>query len=120
MQEYIAMWKNYANFSDRTSVRGYWMAYLLNMIIGFVIGAIAGAVPALTVLGTIYSVAAFIPGLAITVRRLRDAGHTWLSYFWLLLPVIGWIIFIVRLCKKSIPVVEAEPVAAAESVSVEL
>lgn len=106
MQEYIAMWKNYANFSGCTSVRGYWMAYLMNMIAGFVLSAIAGVIPALTVLGSLYSLAALIPGLAITVRRLRDAGYSWLSYFWLLLPIVGWIIFIVRLCKKSTCAIE--------------
>ncbi len=102
MNEYIEMWKNYANFSDRTTVRGYWMAFLFNMIASFVIGFIGGLIPALTFLATVYSIAALIPGIAITVRRLRDAGYKWTSYFWLLLPIVGQIIFIVRLCKPSV------------------
>jgi len=39
--------------------------------------------------------------LAMTRRRLRDAGFSGKSYLWLLLPVIGWIIFVARLCAKS-------------------
>lgn len=39
--------------------------------------------------------------LAMTRRRLRDAGYGPKSYLWLLLPVIGWIVFICRLCAKS-------------------
>ena len=39
--------------------------------------------------------------LAMTRRRLRDAGYGAKSYLWLLLPVIGWIVFICRLCAKS-------------------
>ena len=39
--------------------------------------------------------------LAMTRRRLRDAGYGAKSYLWLLLPVIGWIVFICRLCPKS-------------------
>ncbi|MBE6974848.1 MAG: DUF805 domain-containing protein [Ruminococcaceae bacterium] len=101
MNEYIAMWKNYANFSDRTSVRGYWMAFLFNILASFVIGFISGLVPALSFLTAVYSLAVLIPGLAITVRRLRDAGYKWTTYFWLLLPLVGAIIFLVRLCKKS-------------------
>ena len=35
--------------------------------------------------------------------RLRDAGYSAKAYLWLLLPVIGWIVFIVLLCKKGLP-----------------
>ena len=106
MQEYIAMWKNYANFSGRTSVRGYWMAFLFNFIISGVLSAITGALPALAVLASVYSLAALIPGLAINVRRLRDAGYTWLTLLWMLVPIVGWIIVLIRLCKKSTCAIE--------------
>jgi uncharacterized membrane protein YhaH (DUF805 family) len=42
-----------------------------------------------------------IPIIAMTRRRLRDAGYSAKSYLWLLLPVIGWLIFVLRLCGKS-------------------
>lgn len=111
MQEYIQMWKNYANFSGRTSVRGYWMAYLFNFLAGAVLGIIVGIVPALSFLSSLYSLAALIPGLAITVRRLRDAGKAWGWIFISLVPLAGIIILIVMLCKPSVPV-EAEVVSA--------
>ena len=117
MQEYIAMWKNYANFSDRTSVRGYWMAWLINFIVSAIIAAVATMLK-LDILSTVYSLAVLVPGLAIAVRRLNDCGHSWKSLLWYLCPIVGWIIVIVRLCKKSIPVVEGE--AVVESVPVEL
>ena len=101
MNEYIAMWQNYANFSDRTSVRGYWMAFLFNLLASAVIGTVVSIIPALNFLSTIYALAVLIPGLAINVRRLRDAGYRWTSLLWFFLPVIGWIIVLVRLCKKS-------------------
>ena len=44
-----------------------------------------------------------IPVIPLTRRRLRDAGFGAKTYLWLLLPVIGWIIFIVKLCAKSVP-----------------
>ena len=100
--EYINMLKNYANFSDRTTVRGYWMAVLGNIIVSFVIGAI-GALLHLDILSSIYSLVVLIPGLAICVRRLRDAGKAWPWIFISLVPLVGWIILIVFMCKASVP-----------------
>ena len=100
MQEYIEMWQNFANFSGRTSVRGYWMAWLINFVISAVIGVIAGFLK-LDIVSTLYSLAVLIPGLSICVRRLNDAGHTWKSLLLMLIPIVGWIIVLIRLCKKS-------------------
>lgn len=44
-----------------------------------------------------------VPIVPLTRRRLRDAGYSAKSYLWLLLPVIGWIVFIVRMFAKSVP-----------------
>ena len=44
-----------------------------------------------------------IPIARNTRRRLRDAGYTAKAYLWLLLPVIGWIVFIGLMCAKSLP-----------------
>lgn len=101
MQEYIAMWQEFANFSGKTSVRGYWMAFLINFVVSTAIGLVAGILQ-LDILTSLYSLAVLIPSLAIAVRRLNDAGHTWKSLLLYLIPVVGWIIVIVRLCKKSV------------------
>ena len=101
MNEYLDMWRNYANFSGRTSVRGYWMAVLFNCIASFVVGFVAGLI-GLEFLGGLYSLAVLIPGLAICVRRLRDAGLSWTNLFWSFLPIAGAIILIVKLCKPSV------------------
>ena len=53
----------------------------------------------LPILGICWS----IPILALTRRRLRDGGYTAKSYLWLLLPVAGWIVFIIRLCSRTAP-----------------
>ena len=100
MNEYIAMWKNFANFNGNASVRDYWMAWLINFIISGILSAIATAVPALAFVSSIYSLAVLIPGLAIAVRRLNDAGYSWKSLLWMLLPLVGWIIVLIRLVKK--------------------
>lgn len=96
------MWKNYVNFSDRTTVRGYWMAFLFNFIASVVVGLIAGLI-GLEFLASLYSLAVLLPGLAICIRRLRAAGKAWGWIFISLIPLVGTIILIVFLCKPSIP-----------------
>lgn len=101
MTEYLSMWLNYANFSDRTNLRGYWMAFLFNFIIGVALGIIITIIPFLTFFAWIFSLAALVPSLAIIVRRLNDAGKEWYNIFWAFLPLVGLIILIVLLCQPS-------------------
>ena len=101
MNEYIEMWKHYADFSGKTTVKGYWMAFLINFLVALVLGFLVQAVSSLAFLSTIYSLAVLIPGLAICVRRLNDAGKSWANIFWSFLPLVGAIILIVKLCAPS-------------------
>ena len=94
---YVDMWKNFANFSGRTTVGGYWWAYLANFIVTFALNLIG-----VEVLITVYGLASLIPTLSICVRRLRDAGYHWSAIFLPLIPLAGAIIFIVKLCKPSV------------------
>ena len=48
-----------------------------------------------------WSVAVLVPSLAVSVRRLRDAGRAWTELFWILLPIAGLIVLIVRFCEPS-------------------
>ena len=106
MKEYSDMWKNYANFSGRTSIRGYWMAFLINFIIAAILSILARVVPALTILSSIYSLAIVVPSLAIAVRRFRDGGKKWTCVLLPLIPLAGAIIYIVKLCAPTV----AEPI----------
>jgi uncharacterized membrane protein YhaH (DUF805 family) len=100
--EYIAMWKNYANFTDRTTVRGYWMAFLWNFAAALAlafIGQQAGA----TIFSTVYSLAVLIPSIAIQVRRLHDAGKYWAWIFINFVPLVGQIVLLVFFLQPSVP-----------------
>ena len=48
-----------------------------------------------------FGIAAILPVIAVTVRRLRDAGYNWPYIFISLIPFVGPIIFIVLLCKPT-------------------
>ena len=91
---YTDMWKNFANFSGRTNVPGYWLAALAN----FVISTVLTYIP---VVGTVYGILAIVPGLALCVRRLHDAGKSGWFLLINLIPLVGQILMIIALCKPS-------------------
>ena len=101
MNEYLDMWKHYADFSGKTTVKGYWMAVLINFIIALAINLLATKISVFAFISSIYALAVLIPGLAICIRRLRDGGKHWANIFWSFLPVVGFIVLIVKLCAPS-------------------
>ena len=117
IEAYKKFWKGYVDFEGRSTRSDYWFAYLVNALITwglYIVVAVFGGIASATdstvlaifslILGLImfiYAVAAFLPGLAVTVRRLRDAGYNWPYIFISLIPFVGPIIFIVLLCKPT-------------------
>ena len=102
MNEYLSMWKNYFNFKDRTTARGFWMAVLFNFIAAFVLWILGSMVKFLFVFYLIYVVAIIIPSIALQIRRMHDINK---SGFWILLsciPFVGAIVCIVFYCKPSV------------------
>lgn len=101
-QIYLDVLKKYTVFNGRASRTEYWTFFLFNVLISLVLGTLDGIIGSeMQVLSNIYSLAVLIPGLAVAVRRLHDTGH---SAWWLLInliPIAGWIWFIVLLATKS-------------------
>ena len=52
-------------------------------------------------LAGVWAFAVLIPSLAVSIRRLRDAGHEWQNIFWILLPIAGIIILIIWWAEPS-------------------
>lgn len=102
MNEFAAFWKNYVNFSGRTSVKGYWMATLFNIIIAVVLSILTQFVSFFGILSGLYSLAILIPSLAICVRRFHDINKAGWWVFLNLVPFIGSIIVLVMFCKASV------------------
>ena len=117
IEAYKKFWKGYVDFEGRSTRSDYWFAYLANMltVVAFyvllaVFGGIAGATDSsfLAVISLIllliffaYGIAACLPGIAVTVRRLRDAGYNWPYIFVAFIPFVGGIILIVLLCNPT-------------------
>jgi uncharacterized membrane protein YhaH (DUF805 family) len=97
MSWYLKVLKNYAVFEGRARRREYWMFTLISFLIAI------GAMIIDNILGTtiqdlpyglfyaLYSLAVFIPGLAVLVRRLHDTDRSGWWFFIALVPLIGGI-----------------------------
>ena len=116
MKWYFKALKRYATFNGRATRKEYWVFVLWNMIlsigitlaawiIGIGVGfAVYGSGDHVMDMGTaiailtsvVYSLALVIPGIAVTCRRMHDAGR---SGWWMLFPVVSFIL----LCLDSQP-----------------
>ncbi len=96
---YRDVWRNYANFSGRLSVGGYWRFAFANVLIWVGLFLVAGLIaadatdpgaaiaPFLGVLA--YAVIMMIPALAANVRRLHDTNRSGWALLCGVIPVVG-------------------------------
>ena len=70
------VFENYTNFSGRARRSEYWYFALMNLIIAIITAIIDKSLGLKFGTNTIYSLAVFIPGLAVAVRRLHDIGKS--------------------------------------------
>ena len=123
------VFRKYAEFGGRASRSEFWWFALFSTIVSTALNALNvrtggpgfyedGLWTGSTIflgssLAGLWSLAVLLPSLAVTVRRLRDAGRRWTELFWLLLPIVGAIILIVHLCDPSAPEVAVTPAPSA-------
>jgi uncharacterized membrane protein YhaH (DUF805 family) len=97
---YLEVLKKYAVFDGRARRKEYWYFFLFSILITFAFMFIDAATGTLNpesgfgILSGIYTLAVFLPSIAVVVRRLHDTNR---SGFWLLLmlvPVIGLVLLI--------------------------
>lgn len=96
MEWYIGCFRKYVDFEGRARRTEYWMFILINAIIGFALSFV-------DFLGAIYGLIAFLPGLAVMVRRLHDTNR---SGWWILIgfiPLIGAIVLFIFTVLDSDP-----------------
>ena len=89
--------KRYAQFSGRAPRAEYWWFYLATVVVSWIltivdkaIGASGATAGDMGILAALFSLATFIPTIAVTVRRLHDIGRTgwWLLAFVLLIALV--------------------------------
>ena len=85
---------NYVNFKDRSRRSEFWWWYLATIIGSVICLIVGGVVGAGDLLANLFSLLIFIPGLAVSFRRMHDIGK---SAWWLLIaiiPILGWLAII--------------------------
>ena len=128
---YKSFFKGYVDFTGRSTRSEYWWIWLTNMIllvpfysayfnVIFSEGSEGAflALGGLAVIYMIFGLALILPMLALTVRRLRDAGFHWALIFVHFIPVVGGIALLVLLAMPS-KEVEVVILNKAEEVEVE-
>jgi uncharacterized membrane protein YhaH (DUF805 family) len=110
-----SFWTNYVNFKGRARRSEYWFIALFLLLANLATTVIDGAVFADNFglfleaggwgpVGVIWSIAVFLPSLAVLVRRLHDTGR---SAWWLLIglvPLAGVIVLFVFTVFGSDPI----------------
>jgi len=102
MYWYIKALKNYATFNGRAQRKENWMFGLFHVLI-YTIFFAADRAMGTEFMEILYVLALFIPGLAVTVRRLHDIDKSGWWYLIILVPIIGMIVLTVFWCLDSTP-----------------
>lgn len=94
----------YVVFAGRASRSEYWLWVLFTVLASLACGIVDFAIGApVNVFGGLFSLATFLPSLAVSIRRLHDIDR---SGWWLLLcfvPLLGWIALLIFDCLPGTP-----------------
>lgn len=107
MNWYLQVLRNYADFSGRARRTEYWMFALFNLIFyvaAIILDNILGTTVSNLPYGLfyfLYALAMFIPGLAVSVRRLHDTGKSGWMILIAIIPIVGAIWLLVLYCTDS-------------------
>lgn len=107
MNWFLKCLKQYADFSGCACQKEFWMYVLFYMIIAIVLHVIDSMLGWVTpefdmgVLGGLYSLCMFIPGLAVSVRRLHDIGKSGWNFLFILIPLVGAVVLLIWFCKEG-------------------
>ena len=111
---YKNFFKGYVDFTGRSTRSEYWWIWLTNMILlvpfySAYFKALANprnedalmALGGIAIIYMIFGLALILPMLALTVRRLRDAGFHWALIFIIFIPMVGPLVLLVLLAMPT-------------------
>jgi uncharacterized membrane protein YhaH (DUF805 family) len=99
-QAIVSGFRKYADFTGTASRSEFWWWVLFSALASTALTAAANALSGgNTDVNALWSLVVLLPSLAVTVRRLRDAGYGWGHAFWLLLPFAG-VVIVAVLCAQ--------------------
>ena len=130
---YKNFFKNYAEFTGRSTRPDYWWVWLGNLILSIpfwviyiytvylsaVMDSVSDSVSEaafmifglVAIIYVVFYLAILVPTIALTIRRLRDAGFHWAFIFLRFAPMVGGIALLILL---AMPTKETEVVNYSE------
>lgn len=107
MNWYFAVLRKYAQFQGRSRRKEFWYFTLINALISMACGLVDSTLqlPTLVegygVLAALYAAFAFIPTVAVTVRRLHDQDRTGWWALIMLIPIVGMLVLLYFMIQDS-------------------
>ncbi len=93
---------NYVNFTGRAARSEFWYWALFTTIVSIVLNIVDYSIgTGRGLLGELWGLATFLPGLAVGARRLHDTDRSGFWLFLVLVPLIGIIVLIVWWCSRG-------------------
>jgi uncharacterized membrane protein YhaH (DUF805 family) len=96
LQSVKTCFSKYLDFNGRAPRSEYWWFHLFNFIIFLILGLLHKEG-----IASLYSLAIFLPGLAVFARRMHDINRSGWFILLFLIPIIGWIIILYFLVTKG-------------------
>jgi uncharacterized membrane protein YhaH (DUF805 family) len=102
----------YAVFKGRARRSEFWFTVLFTVLVSAAVSIVAPGHKELVMgvqvdqqspLSQLWSLATVVPSLAVTWRRLHDAGKSGTYFFYILIPIAGVIMLLIQLTKDSAP-----------------
>lgn len=112
---------NYVNFKGRARRSEFWFAVLFTSLVSLAVSIIAPGHTELvngieiqqsSALSNLWQLATLLPSLSISWRRLHDVDKSGGWWFFVFLPIVGWILLLIQFVKDGQPVANrfGEPV----------
>lgn len=99
--------KKYCCFQGRARRAEYWywalFLFIFDAAVGLVLGLTGMSPEKISTFMGFISLGLFLPGLGVTVRRLHDIGKSGWGILINLIPLVGFIIYLVWVLKDSQP-----------------
>lgn len=88
----------YADFNGRASLPEYWWFFLFLIVASIILSGVSG------LLANIFSLATFVPFIAVTARRLHDSNKSgWLQLWWTIAGIVGMLLTIYGFASMLFP-----------------
>jgi uncharacterized membrane protein YhaH (DUF805 family) len=105
MYLYLKVFKDWSNFTGRSSRKEFWLFILVNTIVYLILWLLLEFVGINWLFGSLvllFMLVTLIPTISVTVRRLHDIGNSGYLALLYLLPIIGGLILMILLLSKGV------------------